>query len=119
MIYADHAATTFVSEEARAAALPFFGTDYGNASSVYAFGRRARRQVEEARVSTAGCVGASAEEIVFTGGGSLIYGLDQLCQEKTGITTMIAEAPLTAVAIGTGKFIEFQNGDSADAKKEY
>ena len=57
--------------------------------------------------------------IVFTGGGSLIYGLDQLCQEKTGITTMIAEAPLTAVAIGTGKFIEFQNGDSADAKKEY
>ncbi len=70
MIYADHAATTFVSEEARAAALPFFGTDYGNASSVYAFGRRARRQVEEARVSTAGCVGASAEEIVFTGGGS-------------------------------------------------
>ena len=70
MIYADHAATTFVSEEARAAALPFFCTDYGNASSVYAFGRRARRQVEEARASTAGCVGASAEEIVFTGGGS-------------------------------------------------
>ena len=57
--------------------------------------------------------------IVFTGGGSLIYGLDQLCQEKTGITTMIAEAPLTAVAIGTGKYIEYANGDSTDAKKEY
>ena len=32
---------------------------------------------------------------------------------------MIAEAPLTAVAIGTGKYIEYANGDSTDAKKEY
>ena len=70
MIYADHAATTFVSEEARAAALPFFCTDYGNASGVYAFGRAARRAVETARASVAACIGASAEEIVFTGGGS-------------------------------------------------
>lgn len=57
--------------------------------------------------------------IVFTGGGSLLYGLDQLCQEKTGIHTMIADAPLTAVAIGTGKFIEFQHGDVESAKREY
>lgn len=57
--------------------------------------------------------------IVFTGGGSLLYGLDQLCQEKTGINTMIAEAPLTAVAIGTGKYIEFQNGDTQDTRREY
>ena len=70
MIYADHAATTFVSEEARAAALPFFGTDYGNASGVYAFGRAARRAVETARASVAACIGESADEIVFTGGGS-------------------------------------------------
>ena len=55
--------------------------------------------------------------IVFTGGGSLLYGLDQLCQEKTGINTMIADAPLTAVAIGTGKFIEFQHGDTD--KRDY
>ena len=33
-----------------------------------------------------------------------------LIEEKTGITTMIAEDPLTAVAIGTGKFIEFAHG---------
>ena len=57
--------------------------------------------------------------IVFTGGGSLLYGLDQLCQEKTGINTMIAEAPLTAVAIGTGKFIEFQHGDPDDRKRDF
>ena len=48
--------------------------------------------------------------IVMTGGGSLLSGLDALIEEKTGITTVIAEDPLTAVAIGTGKFIEFAHG---------
>lgn len=50
--------------------------------------------------------------IVMTGGGSLLYGLDKLIQEKTGINCVLAEDPLTAVAIGTGKFIDFANGDA-------
>ncbi|MBD5095439.1 MAG: rod shape-determining protein MreB [Lachnospiraceae bacterium] len=45
--------------------------------------------------------------IVLTGGGALLHGLEDLIEENTGITTMTAEQPLTAVAVGTGKYIEF------------
>jgi len=45
--------------------------------------------------------------IVLTGGGCLLYGLEELIEEKTGINTMTAEDPMTAVAIGTGKYVEF------------
>lgn len=45
--------------------------------------------------------------IVLTGGGCLLQGLEELIEEKTGINTMTAEDPMTAVAMGTGKYIEF------------
>jgi rod shape-determining protein MreB len=48
--------------------------------------------------------------IVLTGGGALLHGLEELLAEKTGINTMTAEDPLTAVAIGTGKYVEFLSG---------
>ena len=44
--------------------------------------------------------------IVLTGGGSLLRGLEELISDKTGINTITAEDPMTAVAIGTGKYIE-------------
>ncbi|MBQ4425503.1 MAG: rod shape-determining protein [Lachnospiraceae bacterium] len=47
--------------------------------------------------------------IVMTGGGALLSGLDELIEEKTGINTVLAESPMTAVAIGTGRFIEYMN----------
>lgn len=50
--------------------------------------------------------------IVLTGGGSLLYGLEELIESKTGITTMTAEEPMTAVAIGTGRYVEFLSGES-------
>ena len=45
--------------------------------------------------------------IVLTGGGALLHGLEDLIEENTGITTMTAEEPLSAVVIGTGKYIEY------------
>ena len=49
--------------------------------------------------------------IVLTGGGSLLYGLEELIESKTGITTMTAEEPMTAVAIGTGKYVSGTSGE--------
>ena len=55
--------------------------------------------------------------IVLTGGGSLIQGLEELIESKTGINTMTVEDPLTAVAIGTGKYIEFLSGEDKKGEK--
>ena len=57
--------------------------------------------------------------ILMTGGGSLLSGLDELIHEKSGINAVIADDPLTAVAIGTGKFIEYQHGDSQESKRNH
>ncbi len=48
--------------------------------------------------------------IVLTGGGCLLQGLEELIESKTGINTMTAEDPMTAVAVGTGKYVEFISG---------
>ena len=52
--------------------------------------------------------------IYMTGGGSLLYGLDKLLQERTGINVMIAQDAISCVAIGTGKALD--NLDALDAK---
>jgi cysteine desulfurase len=70
MHYLDHAATTPVIPEVKEAMLAFLEDDFGNPSSVHAFGRRAKEAVEDARDRIASAVGASPAEIVFTGGGT-------------------------------------------------
>jgi cysteine desulfurase len=68
-VYLDHAATTPVLPEAVAAMTVELGR-VGNASSLHASGRRARRVVEESRESVAEAFGARPSEVVFTSGGT-------------------------------------------------
>lgn len=70
MIYLDNSATTRVDDDVLAAMMPFFQEYYGNASSVYSAGRRARVAIEEARESLAHLIGAHPAEIYFTSGGT-------------------------------------------------
>ncbi len=51
--------------------------------------------------------------IVLTGGGALLRGLEELIYDRTGINTVTAEDPLTCVAIGTGRYVEFLGGFKA------
>ena len=69
-IYMDNAATTAVAPEALSAMLPCFAQFYGNASSIHATGREARKKLEEARKTVANCLGAKPNEIYFTSGGT-------------------------------------------------
>jgi cysteine desulfurase len=69
MAYLDHAATTPMLPEAAAALTAQLGIT-GNASSLHASGRRARRTVEESRESLAEALGARPSEVVFTSGGT-------------------------------------------------
>lgn len=70
MIYLDHNATTPVDERVREAMMPFLSGEFGNPSSSHVLGRRARQAVEEAREKVAVAIGASADEIIFTSGGT-------------------------------------------------
>ncbi len=69
-IYADNAATTKLSKTALNAMLPYLTEQYGNPSSLYSFGQKAKEAVEDARMRTARCINAEAREIIFTSGGS-------------------------------------------------
>lgn len=69
-LYLDHSATSPLREEVLDAMLPYMKGHFGNPSSTHSAGTRARRAVEEARDQVAQLVGASAEEIVFTSGGT-------------------------------------------------
>jgi cysteine desulfurase len=70
MIYLDNNATTPMDPRVREAMLPFLAEQFGNPSSPHAAGRVARAAIDKARAQVAALVGASADSIVFTGGGT-------------------------------------------------
>ncbi|MFU8871067.1 cysteine desulfurase family protein [Micromonospora sp. SL4-19] len=69
MAYLDHAATTPMLDEALEAYVAT-AREVGNASSLHAAGRQARRRVEESRERVAAALGARPSEVIFTGGGT-------------------------------------------------
>ena len=70
MIYADHAATTKISETAKLAMLSAMEKDWYNPSSLYTPGQQASGTLMDARVRIAHCLGCLPKEIYFTSGGS-------------------------------------------------
>ena len=69
-VYADNAATTRMSDTAVAAMIPYMQEFFGNPSSLHSVGQKAAEAMMSARQTVAGCIGAEAREITFTGGGS-------------------------------------------------
>jgi cysteine desulfurase len=69
-VYLDHSATTPIDARVLEAMLPYLTDRFGNASSVHMFGQEARAAVDKARRQVAALIGARANEIVFTSGGT-------------------------------------------------
>jgi cysteine desulfurase len=69
-VYLDHCATTPLDARVLTAMMPYLTESYGNASSVHMFGQQARAAVDNARRQVASLIGARANEIVFTSGGT-------------------------------------------------
>ena len=70
MIYADNAATTKMSKAAVDTMIAAMNEDWGNPSSLYTHGQKAKEILEQAREDIAAVIGASPDEILFTSGGS-------------------------------------------------
>ncbi|HEY8545196.1 MAG TPA: aminotransferase class V-fold PLP-dependent enzyme, partial [Acidimicrobiales bacterium] len=68
--YLDHAATTPLRPEARAAMLPWLGGAFGNPSGAHRVARAARQAIDEARDTIAALLGCAPNEVVFTAGGT-------------------------------------------------
>lgn len=70
MIYLDNAATTRIDPEVLDAMMPYLTDEFGNAGSLYSFGRKAADAISTARKQVADCIGAEPEQIIFTSGGT-------------------------------------------------
>jgi len=96
--YFDHNATTPVHPEVLEAMLPYFCERFGNPSSQHAYGVEARAAVERAREAVASAIAASADEIVFTSGGTeannlAIFGTSAARPDRHHVVTSAVEHP--------------------------
>ncbi|MHB1862629.1 MAG: cysteine desulfurase family protein [Gemmatimonadaceae bacterium] len=107
-IYLDHSATTPVRPEVFDAMRPYYGARFGNPSSMHRWGREARAALDEARERTARCLGAHADEICFTSGGTesdnlAVLGAWRWARErgKTAVVTTPVEHKAVLEAVHT------------------
>lgn len=112
LIYADNAATTRLSPEVLECMMPYLTEQYGNPSSLYAFGSEAHAAVDRARGQVAAALGADAGEIYFTSGGSeadnwAIKGVMNRLRQK-GKTHIISSAFEHHAVLHTLEFLEKQ-----------
>jgi cysteine desulfurase len=101
-IYADHAATTPVSDEAWEAMQPFLREHFGNASEPHWAGRAARLGLDAARARAAGALGVESPDVVFTGGASEADNIAILGRATRGpgrIVTTPLEHPAVSGAV--------------------
>jgi len=100
-VYADNAATTPLSPAALDAMMPYLTDQYGNPSGIYGVGRNAKLAMERARADIAGALGAKAEEVYFTGGGTEAdnWALKSVCEARGRKGKHIVASPLEHHAI--------------------
>ena len=94
-VYLDNNATTALDEKVLEAMLPYMGQVTGNPSSVHRFGRLQKDAIEHAREMVAKLVGARADQVIFTSGGTesnnlLLKGFSQSVTEKTGVDIAVS-----------------------------
>jgi cysteine desulfurase len=100
MIYLDNSATTRMDAEVLEAMLPWLSDDFGNASSVYASGRKARVAIESAREEIAHLIHAHPAEILFTSGGTESNNaVLKSCVQDSQLATQIAHSTIEHHAI--------------------
>jgi cysteine desulfurase len=110
-IYLDHNATTPLLPEVVDAMLPFLRDEFGNPSSDHPWGRRAKSAVDDARGRVARLLGADADEIVFTSGGTeannlAIRGVAEAAARRSIVTSVI-EHPATSAPC---RYLESERG---------
>jgi cysteine desulfurase len=110
-IYVDYADTTPLDPRVFEAMIPYFTSKFGNASSINAFGLEAKRALDDARKSVAEFIGATADELIFTGSASEANNmiLKGLAFKQGKANTHIAVSTIeNDCVLNTAKWLEIQ-----------
>lgn len=108
-VYTDNNATTMVAPEVLETMLPFLTEQYGNPSSMHTFGGRVGFAIKEARANVAALIGASPEEIVFTGCGTesdntaILAALQAQPDKRHLVTTRVEHPAVKSLAENLAK----------------